>query len=533
MIRNLFFYSLLCCFFIVSCKKKQTSWNTDWTVPIINDTISLNKYVSNGSIIVNSGYYELNFNRTLFDLNLTKIVEIPDTTFSKTFGILFSNFVLEPGTSFVNSVEEHKINLQDIELKKIRLSSGTISVKLENPVNTPVFFKIQLVGVTKNGIQLEEVFKAPAGSMTNPGIVEGDINLSNYEMDLTGITGGKFNILQSKFTVTTDPDGIKTSMTNKDLTNVIVKLNDLKIEYARGYFGDKILSDTLETSIDLLSKISDGSIDLPAADFKFMITNGIKVPAKLLISTIENIHSNGNTVPLIVNEKSNFQFNEPLNINSAIGSWSTLSESKSIIEFNSTNSNLENFLENLGITQKIGYSIQLNPWGNSSGGWNEIFPNSHLKAEVNASMPLNIGLDGLTLKNTYNFDLQQNTDKTHVVSGSLSLLATNTFPISGKISLDFLDVNGNLLFTILGNEVLKSAELGNSFSKGLKSCNSKLNFIFSNEMIFKLKDAKKVNVTCQFDTPNSSNTTNEKVKIPLGAFLGVKLVGDFKVENRY
>ena len=75
-----------------SCKKEKTIWNSDWVAPLVNDTLTLDKFVKNGSIISKSGYYELNFTRTLLDLNLTEVVQIPDTSIFQTFTIAFSNF---------------------------------------------------------------------------------------------------------------------------------------------------------------------------------------------------------------------------------------------------------------------------------------------------------------------------------------------------------------------------------------------------------------------------------------------------------
>ncbi len=531
--KQYFFRFFILLILFTSCHKKKTIWDSDWISPLVNDTLNFDKYVKNQTINSVSGYYELNLNRTLIDFNLTEIVKVPDTTINKSFSIPFSNFNLAPGTSFVNSVEEHKMNVQAIELKKIRLSNGVINLKLENPVNTPVFFKIQLIGVSKNGIEFEKNYKVASGSISNPGIIENTVDISGYDMNLTGLNGGKFNTLQSKFTVTTDPDGISTSITDKYITKVTAQFKDLKVDYARGYFGDKIISDTLETTIDFLTKIQGGLVDFPKSDLKFIITNGLKIPAKATLTFIKNNNSNGQSVPLSVLSQSTFQFGEAFNLDPATGSWSTLSESKKVIDFNSSNSNLEKYLENLGAIQKIGYSIHLNPWGNSSGGWNELFPTSRLKVEINASMPLTIELDKFTLKNTFDFDVKQNTEKTHIVSGCLTLLATNAFPISGKINLEILDVNGSILFTVEGSEVLKSSEIGNSVSKGLKTANSIIHFIVSREMVNQLEMAKKVNVICQFDTPNNLNNQNVKVQIPEGAFLGVKLKGDFKVENRF
>ena len=517
-----------------SCHKKKTIWNSDWTAPIVNDTLTLDKYVKTSMITVNSGYYELNFKRTILDLNLTEIVKIPDTTFSKLFGIPFSNYTLAPGTSFVNSIEEHVMNVVDLELKKIRLSKGVLAIKLENPIKTPVIFKLQLPGVYKNGVIFEQLYTAPAGTTSIPGIIEGVVDISGYDMDLTGVNGGTFNKLQSRFTVTTDPNGITTSMTNNDITKATIILKDLKIDYARGYFGNKVISDSTTTTIEMLNKIQSGTIDFPASILKFTVTNGLKVPAKTTLTLLENTNSNGSKVILNVTGQSAFQFGEAFNIDPATGSWSTLVESEKVIEFTSLNSNLENYLENLGAIQKIGYSIQLNPWGNSSGGWNEIFPTSRLKVDVAQTMPLSIGLNGLTLKNTFDFNIKQNTEKTHVISGDLIMIATNGFPIAGKIILDLIGVNGDLIGSIIGSEVLQSSLLGNASSvKGIPVSTTTIHFILSKDILSNLELIKKVTVTSVFNTPNFSTNLSDQKQIPEGAFLGIKLKGSFKLENRY
>ena len=532
--KQLFFGFIIFSLLFTSCHKKKTTWNSDWSAPIVNDTLSLDKYVKNSTLSVsNSGFYELNYNRTILDFNLVDIVKIPDTTISKSLGIAFSNFTLEPGTSFVNSIEEHNMNVAGVELKKIRLAKGFLDITLKNPINTAVIFNMKLPGVSLNGIDYEKNYTVPAGTNANPGVIEATVDISGYEIVLTGVSGGGFNIIQSKYSVTTDPNGITTSMTDQDITKVLIKFRGLNIDYARGYFGDKIISDTTQSTIDILNNISGGTIDLPASKLKFTITNGMKIPAKTTLSLVKNINQNGTSVPLLVNSQSTIQLGESFNLDPATGSWSTLSNSKKVFEFNASNSNLEQYLENLGVTQEIGYSIQLNPWGNSSGGWNEIFPTSRLKVEVEASMPLTIGLNGLTLKNSFDFNLNQNTEKTHAVSGNLILQATNAFPMSGKITLDLLDIDGNVLFKVLGSEVFQSSLFGNTVSKNVKTCISTVHFILSKEIITKLDLIKKVSIISEFNTPEPTTLINGQVKIPEGAFLGVKLKGDFKIENRY
>lgn len=521
-------------FLLFSCRKQKTVWDADWTAPIVNDTLTLDKFVNDTTLSVSSGYYEMNMHRTLMDINMAEIVEIPDTTIQNNFTIAFASMALNPGTSFVNEIEEHDLNLEGIELKRIQLSKGYIDIKLQNPVNTDVLFTIKLPGVTKDGVTFNQTFTAPPGSNSNPGIVEATVDVSSYYMDLTGVDGASFNILQSLFIVKTDPNGESTTITNQDVTKVSATFRDIKLDYARGYFGNQIISDTSETTIDLLTKIVGGAIDFPATNLSITITNGIKLPARAKLTVLSNENGSGNLVPLTVNSQSQFQFGEAFNLDPATGPWDNLSFSNKTIQFTSLNSNLEQYLENLGAKQKIGYSIELNPWGNTSGGWNEIFPNSRLKVSLDVNMPLTIGLDGLVLKDTFDFEVKQNTEKTHVVSGELVLYATNAFPFSGEILIDLLDANGNILHTVTGTNELKSALYGTSYTNaGIQTCSSTIHFAMSEALIRDLVLIKKVVITSEFNTPNPSTNVNEQILIPEGAFLGVKLKGAFKIENRY
>src|SRR5687768_12914046 len=108
---------------ITACKRKQAVWESDWQAPLLKDTLTLEQFVGDQYLSVSSGYYELSIDRTIYELNLADIVEIPDTTVQHAYAISLSSFNVPPGTSFVNNVQEHEIALGDVELKKIRVKS--------------------------------------------------------------------------------------------------------------------------------------------------------------------------------------------------------------------------------------------------------------------------------------------------------------------------------------------------------------------------------------------------------------------------
>jgi len=85
---------------IISCRKEPTVWESDWSLPLVSDTLDLRDLVNDSTIGVNgSGYYQLNLERTLFDLDINEVVEIPDTTIEEVFTISFLSFTAAPGFS--------------------------------------------------------------------------------------------------------------------------------------------------------------------------------------------------------------------------------------------------------------------------------------------------------------------------------------------------------------------------------------------------------------------------------------------------
>ena len=140
-----FFFLLSLLFLVLSCKKDKTIWESDWTSPIVNDTISLNKFVNDSTLsITSSGFYELDLHRTLVDINLLSIVSIPDTTVVKTFHCPV-NLLVGPNTQIpINPIGNITLDVEDIELKNIILSNGIIDIQLGNPYGTSVNFILKL-----------------------------------------------------------------------------------------------------------------------------------------------------------------------------------------------------------------------------------------------------------------------------------------------------------------------------------------------------------------------------------------------------
>lgn len=525
MIRVILLLSIISFFF--ACKKKEVSWDTEWSVPIINDTLSLDYLVNDSTLSTSNGtYYELELSRTLTALSVNDILKIDSTSIKEVFAISTSVVNITPGFSFVNSAEEHELDLQDAEITKIILSKGKIDIRVENPISASVLFNVSLPGVTKDGATLQQQFTAPGGSTTNPGVVESTIDLSGYTIDLTGFFGDKYNVIRSQVTVTSLGTA---SMTNLDTTRFEANLYDVGIYYAMGYFGSKLLEINQDTTYASLDLYDSGIIDVPQISTSFEIRNGFKFGAQAMLNEITNTNSMNNSVSLtggIVG--ANFH------IDPATGAWSGLTPSVQSFSFTSGNSNIESFLENLGNKFHFDYQYQINPWGNTSGGTDELFPNSKIEAKLNVTMPLIPGMDKLVLKDTFDVDLSQSNPNVKVRSGQLFLNASNAFPISGAVQLYLLGENHNEIGVIMSDSYIESSKYG-SFdpAHNLNVCKSDLTFTLPASILEQLDDIKYIAVRTEFSTPNPISGLNEPVAIPINAFLAIKVRTKFLTDNSF
>ena len=73
--RNGTYVILIILIFTVSCKKKNTEWNTDWVLPLVSDTLNLSNYQNDSTLDGSGSFYVVDFKRTLVDAYLKDYLE--------------------------------------------------------------------------------------------------------------------------------------------------------------------------------------------------------------------------------------------------------------------------------------------------------------------------------------------------------------------------------------------------------------------------------------------------------------------------
>lgn len=509
-----------------SCKKRDKAvWDTDWQVPLVHDSLTLSNLVADSLLTVVAGNYVLDIHSSLFEFKLSDFVELPDTTVESTFPMAL-NFAAAPGTSFTSGdIEEHALNIGEVQLKKIRVKAGGIELKVFNPIGTKTIFNVVLPGVTKNGITLSQNFIAPAGTQSSPGVVTGFVDLDGYELDLTGEFGTSYNRIQSKLTVTSDPNGPTVNVTTSDVIKFRFSMKDVQLDYARGYFGNELVSDTVYANIDAMNNVTDGLFDVDAMTFDLAIENGLKVNGKFKIHSLKNINANGNAVSL-----SHPNIGTWNTINAAIGSnESSIVPSNTTLNFTPGNSNFEQYIENHGSKNELSFQLQMNPWGNVSGGWDEIYDAHPLRVKLNGMFPLNIGLTDLIFQDTFALSLVNNAKKTNVKSGQIWINAMNAFPFDGNLELYLLDANYQTIAVVSGTSTIESSVFG-SLVNGIMQKKSVVYFPVSETVCDDIGQVKYCMIKLKLNTYDA-NGNNIQVPIPANAFFKFKLGANLTIEN--
>ena len=503
---------------IISCRKENTSWTSSWSFPIIKDQLSLKNIVGDTLLVNDSSGCKLVYEKTLYRVNLSEYLKIPDTTISSELAINFPSLNINPGTLLSQKNVENEINIGDAQLKVIQVKKGKIEIVLKNPLTTKTFYTIEIPGFTKKGIGVKQTLIAEKGTTTNPSIVSSSIDLSGYTIDLRGIDNTKFNTIVTNFDTQLDPNGTITKVTNKDITIMDITISDIQIDYALGYFGNLHINSSYEVPVKSFTNITQGSIDFSKAEIDLTLKNSCKLMAKGTILSLSSYRSsNFATVNF-----QNVQINNPFYISPAQGNPTNLISSSKKFILNESNSNLIPFIQNFGDKYKVDYSIELNPYGNLNGGWDEFYPESEISLGLKTILPLSFNAKNLTIEDTFSIDLSS-LNKNHLLeSGKIKLQTENSFPIDSKVTLYFLNENNKIIETIDGNSVLQG--------KSKLSTESKLSTIYlipSSTFFVNSSHIRKVILKVVF------NSLSNDYEIPYNGELNFQLSGDFTTKMSY
>lgn len=511
--------------FFFSCRKdfERPNWDVELLSPLIKTSLTLDNLLPDSVLATNPDTsLKIVYQTNLFDLDMDSLFRIPDTTITEIFSIPVSTFP-SPGDAFYSTNKQNTLGVSNnVELNEARIESGRIELEIWSEIKEKVIITYTIVSATKNGDTLVLQELIPAGTLTQAGHFFKSIDISGFDLDLTGINGNRVNTFVTRAVGILDTNaagpvvvqaGEKITITNK-LVAVVPS-------FVRGFFGSQQFHfGPQTTNFDVFNRIVFGNIDLNQVDVNLNFENGIGVDAQLTLNQLTSINTN---------TSANFPLMHPiignsLNINRALQTFSVPEVNYTNLNtlISTSNSNIDQLIEIFPNQLMFDLNLHVNPFGNLSGNNDFVFKKHPLKANLNVEFPLSLIANNLTLVDTIEIDLDSQTQSGEIIEGDLVLFADNGFPFSAEITLQLFNEFNQPMSVIASSSIIEAAPLNANLRVSTPKA-SMLRFSLNNTTINELYNAKKIAVKIAFTT----SAQPQFVKIFEEYKIDLKVVGDF------
>ena len=519
--KQLIYFLLVALLYFASCKKEATTWTSEYAAPLVFTSLNISDIVNDSNLLVHpDSSLSLHIEREIYRLNIDSLFTTPDTTISEVHAVAFPGTIsVSAGFTFISDIEESTFNVSGAELKYISLNGGRLNYEIISYVTGPTIDSIKIPSATKHGSEFLTVIHLEESDGTIPTTVTGSVDLSDYEFDLTGSDGLKYNTLISNISTSIDPThSTPVDISNADSVRINVSFENIDPGRALGYFGNELVEVPLDTvSIPFMDKIIGGNLDLDDIDLSLSITNGIGVDIQSTVNELNSISSIG-TVAL-----SHSTIGSPINLNRPSRTGWVVNSSEYTTTFNNSSSNLTPFIENLPNQISYDTKIQINPFGDVNSHGDFYHSDYPLKADIVLDLPLCLGANNLTLQDTIQLSVDQDTSQ--IKSGTLKIHASNHFPLGAEVQVYLSNGANGFADSVVSQPIIAPAVV-NSFNEVIAPTASELLIELDTEQIHQLIHSGIALIKVIFNTTNLPNRIKLKdwyhIDLNVGAMIKYK-----------
>ena len=422
-----------------SCRKdRDLRWDSDLLLPIMHSSLDVWDIFGDTNVVDNPDQSLTVLIEEKVDmLDPDQVIEVHDTLAIDVFNIpLF--LLYYPGDKLIEQQSSVTMDLADMELTYARARKASMKFYVTNTVQQPLRVKYELLSSEKNGAPFEVIEDVPAATASGPSYTIKTINLDGYNMDMTG-DGSQVNTVVSRTTVWLHPNADSIWITPADTVLIISTFEELKIDYARGYFGQKEYVGNGSSAINVFGDFKAGSFDLDRVNAELKISNYAGIDATMSLDKLST-YNNTTQKEVLLNDPI---IGKTLNIMRAKENGPTLDDVKPTLNsYLLENSNLDELVENMADSMFFELSALINPLGNVSSGNDFMYFEKGIEASIALEIPLNFSAKGLRIEDysTMNFE-----DDGKLKSGELIVYADNMYPFDLDIQFYILDGNKKIV----------------------------------------------------------------------------------------
>jgi hypothetical protein len=512
-------------FFIIatSCKKEKTVWDADFTVPIIQTSLTINNIIADSLLTTDANnHLWIEYHNQLLNYNIDSIIDLPDTVTSYSLTASGSGS-LPAGQTIASNNDIKSFAFEPAKITQVDITDGYLVFTCFNPLMVPLVVTYSIPAAKQYGTPflLQEIIPASNGS--SPYAYTKKIDLRDYSIDMRGPSFDNCNRFATSLNITTSPDhGTSQVITGQQFV-FFTNFEGLHLKYVKGYLGNDTQSSGPDTTtVDFLRRISSGTFGLSSVDVALNITNSIGADIRLipqmLISNNTRSHQSVALSGDIIGKSYNITRASQTN-----QSTNPVRPTSTTIQFNNTN--IKALIENLPDQFIFKSSIQTNPMGNISCGNDFVYAGNGLKADLKIKIPLSFKANTLVLSDTIDYNIDQN--ESPINNGTLMLLISNSFPVAVKIKLYTLNNNLQIIDEITAPNQLVNAGYENTSHSPIP-ISSSIKISLPEATLKRFLASKKLLLVAELNTTNTNY-----VNINSGATIQVKIIGSFNTNLNY
>src|SRR5690606_22611530 len=270
----------------------------DIIAPLVKTSFTVNDLLPDSVLQTNPDTsLKVVYETSILDIDVDSLFRIPDTTVNEVFPMSLS-VLAAPGNSFYSEDREVTLNVtNNVQLNYALVESGFIDIEIWSEIQEQIIVTYTIPTATKNGDTLVLTELIPAGNGSQPGYFTTRIDISDYELNLTGINNNKVNTFVTRAVAVVDTNASQSVLVSAGQEIAISnKLVDVVPAFVRGYFGNQQFRFGPEsTTFDVFNRISGGTLDLDQVNVNLTFENGIGVDARLTINQLEAVNTNTST----------------------------------------------------------------------------------------------------------------------------------------------------------------------------------------------------------------------------------------------
>jgi hypothetical protein len=308
-----------------------------------------------------------------------------------------------------------------------------------------------------------------------------------------------------------DSSGRKLAVSLKDSIKLVYRIEGLKPEYATGYLGQSLNRTGAKSTPFNLFKGVDGSMKFKDAKVSFILRNSIGADGRFHLYNLEgqNIFNNNKVQLNATSLKGDILVAKPKFV---YGDYS-----ETVVNLDSSNSNIKQFLE--AFPQQLNYDLEteISPNGNVNNFQDFVFDNSKLDVIMKVEIPASFALDQLVLRDTQTVDFGKITGSDRIKSAILFMDMDNSYPIELGLSINLLDETHHVLGAL---EISPTSGIApgvvDASGKPIQSTKTQLKIELNRETASKLNRTRYFAITAKVKGNNSMqrifNTASLKIK---------------------